>query len=119
MYLLRRSLLPVMLAGALFAPAAHAAQMRGAEPGHGSVFQLATLPPRTRLRCRMRGVRVRTLARWGRRAPGSAATGRPAEVNIRPQLSTNDMSARGPPSIPVSNPQTGWGGNVPSRLVEF
>jgi len=86
-----------MLAGALFAPAAHAAQMPGAGPGHGSVFQLATLPPRTRLRCRMRGVRVRTLARWGRRAPGSAATGRAADANIRPQFSSDGTSARGPP----------------------
>ena len=50
MYPLRKSLLSVMLAGTLFAPAAHATQTPGAGQGHGSVFQLATLPPHTRRR---------------------------------------------------------------------
>jgi hypothetical protein len=95
MVLVRRSLLPVMLAGALFAPAAHATQTPGAGPGHGSVFQLATLPPRPRRR--LQCAKVRAIAWWRRRARGATATGRPADANVRPQLSTNDTSARGPP----------------------
>jgi hypothetical protein len=97
MYPLRRSLLPVILAGALFAPAAHAAQTPGSGPGHGSVFQLATLPTRTRPRRRLQSAKVRASAWWRRRAPGAATTGRPADAHVRPQLSTNDTSARGPP----------------------
>ncbi len=92
----RRRLLPVVLAGVLFAPAAYAAPMPGAESGHASVFQVA-LPPRTRPRRRLQCVSVRAIAWRRRQARGAAATGRPADGNVRSQLSPNDTSARGPP----------------------
>src|SRR3954453_5170773 len=97
MYPLRRNLFPLILAGALFAPAAHAAQPAGPGPGQGSVLQLATLPTRTRPRRRIQGAKVRAIAWWRRRALGAATTGRAANAKVRPQLSTSDTSARGPP----------------------
>src|SRR5471032_566091 len=97
MYLLRKSLLSVMLVGTLFAPATHAAQTPGTGQGHGSAFQLATLPSRATLRRRKRGAKARTTAWWRRRGPGAAATHRPLDTNVRPQLSSDSTSARGPP----------------------
>jgi len=97
MFLLRKSLLSVLLVGTLFAPAAHAAQTPGTGQGHGSAFQLATLPSRAKLRRRKRGSKERTNARWRRRVPGAAATRRPLETSVRPQLSADGTSARGPP----------------------
>ena len=101
MYPVRKSLLPVMLAGTLFAPAAHAASASEAGPGHGSVFQLATLPSGTRLRRRLRGAKDRTNAPRRVRASGAGATRRPADENVLPQLSSAGTSARGPPRFVI------------------
>src|SRR3954447_18553302 len=93
MYPLRRNVFPLILAGALFAPAAHAAQPAGPGPGHGSVLQVATVPTRTRPRRGIQGAKLRAIA-WCRRAVGAATTGRAANAKVRPQLSTSDSSAR-------------------------
>jgi hypothetical protein len=97
MYLLRKSLLPLMAAGTLFAPAAHAAEASGAGPGHGSVFQPATLPPRTRIRRRLRSAKDRMNAQSRVRASGARPTRRPVNENVLPQRASDGTSARGPP----------------------
>ena len=104
MYPLRRSLIPVILAGALFAAAAHAGAVSGAGQALGPVFQLATISLRMRLGRGMRGAKLRTIAWLRRPAPGTAATGGSADANVRLQLSSNDTSARGPPRFAVTNP---------------
>jgi hypothetical protein len=97
MYLLRKSWLPVVLAGALFAAAPHAAQTSEPGMGQGSVFPLAALPLRAGLQRRMHSAKRRVIAWWLRRAPGAAVTGCPAAATIRPQRSSAGTSARGPP----------------------
>ena len=117
MYPFRRSLIPVILAGALFAPEAHAAQTPGAGPGHAPVLRLATVPPCTRIRRGRRRGKLRTIAWWRRPEPAIAATGHTAGASFRPQLSSNDTSARGPPPLPVINSWARMGRQrpVPSR----
>lgn len=88
-----------MLVGALLGtPALGSGQAPGAHSrvDHPLAIQLATLPPRKRLR-RVRRAKVRAIVRWtGRRVP-VAGTIRARRETVQPRLPPQDSNARGPP----------------------
>jgi hypothetical protein len=101
MYIPRKSLFTVMLVGALFgSPALASVQAPGEHGGadHPPVIQLATIPQRPRLRRRVRGAKLRLIARRiGARVRSAAARIRAGRESVQPRLPPHDSYARGPP----------------------
>jgi hypothetical protein len=104
MFLHRKGLFFVTLAGALLGTSAFASVRVPTAPGgagHPPLRQLATVPARVRVRRRVRGVRRRTLAWWEALGPRDIAPANRAKSDgFRPRLSTHDAWARGPPHLP-------------------
>lgn len=101
MYLNRKRRFSAMLVAALFAmPGLASAQGPGARGGvdHPPVIQLGTLPSRPRLRRRVRGVKLRILARLtGRRVRAAVARIRAGRESAQLRLPPHDSYARGSP----------------------